>query len=190
VNYFPKNLHKIGVISCCGMFRMAVDLQLEHCNILLFPFIYATHKHKWLLDNYLKKRHMYPEKYVERFSIVLSSTLTSRGRVCNYAFFLHWHVVLFKCRALYFRVYCRWWWFVQVILRYVYSISFYEKKFKFMLLALIFTIGKVHDIEMLLCYKCTWRFNQNFLLRNHPPSTRFLHKIHIVSTTKKVNIHV
>ena len=135
---------------------------------------------------------MYSEKYVERFSIVLSTTLTSRGRVCKYTFFLHWHVVLFNCRALYFRVYYRWWWIVQVILRYVYSINFYEKKVKFMLLALIFTIEKVHDIEMLLCYKCTWQFNQNFLLilRNHPPSTRFLHKIHIVSTTKKVNIHV
>lgn len=32
---------------------------------------------------------MYPEKYVERFSIVLSSTLTSRGRVCNYKIYTY-----------------------------------------------------------------------------------------------------
>jgi len=85
---------------------MAVDLQLEHCNILLFPYIYATHKHKWY---FLLHWH-----HVVGFTII--------------HFFLHWHhVVLFKWRTFYFRVYCRWWWFVQVILKYVYSISFYEK---------------------------------------------------------------
>ena len=79
MNYFPKNLHKIVVISCCGMFRMAVDLQLEHWNILLFPFIYATHKHKWLLDNYLKRGTCTPKNMLNVFQLY---------------FLLHWHHVV------------------------------------------------------------------------------------------------